>query len=98
MTTAITTRYTRRIRIDAHFYELEPGDQVDIAQDLGEQWATIARVGTHADDRDVEDAPVEWYCEDGCAAVLFFTDDDYAHPWHIQDSDEIYARFPVAAE
>lgn len=98
METTIATSYTRRIRIDEHYYELQPGDQVDIAQDFGEQWATIARVGTHADDHDVEGAPDEWYCEGGCAAVLFFADDDYAHPWHIQGGDEIYARFPAVAE
>jgi hypothetical protein len=98
MTTAITAQYTRRIRIDEHYYEIQAGDQVDNSTDLESDWCTVARIGTHADDRDIEDAPDDYYCEGNCAAVFFFEDDDCAFAFHVRPGVEIYARFPVAAE
>ena len=98
METATAIRYTRRIRIDEHYYEIQPGDQVDNSRDFSEDWCTVARIGTHVQDECIEDAPDDYYCEGKCAAVIFFEDEDCAFAFHIRPGDEVYARFPMAAE
>jgi hypothetical protein len=96
--TAESVQYTRAIRIDQHFYEIAPGDQVDNSTDLDRDWCTVARIGKHDDDRDIEDAPDDRYCTGDCDAVIFFEDDDYAFAFHVRPSDEVFARFPVGGD
>jgi hypothetical protein len=92
MTTMTETLYTRSIQIDNQWFRLQPGDQVD---NLGD-WCTVARLGEHAEDKDVEDAPDDAYCEGNCDGVIFFADDDCAFAFHVREaSDEVHARFPV---
>jgi hypothetical protein len=84
---ATRTRFSRRIRIDQHYYELQAGDQVDMSLDLDPTWCTIAQTGSHDENGDNAEA-----CDGSCDAVLLFEDDDHP-PLHVTDSEEIYARF-----
>jgi hypothetical protein len=96
MTTLTETQYSRRIRIDEHFYEIRPGDLVDNSYNLEPDWCTVERIGRHGEDRDIEDAPE--YCDGTCVAVIFFEADACAFAFHILPGDVVYARFPVGGD
>lgn len=90
MPTMTETLYSRRIRIDEHYYELQPGDQVDISLELEPEWATVVRIDGHVDDRS--------RCDGDCECVIYFEGSIGTIPWHVSASDEVYARFPVGGD
>lgn len=87
--------YSRPIRFEEQLFRLQPGDQVDNSTELEPDWCTFARLGTHAEDVDIEDAPDDRYCDGTCTEVIFFDADEHVYAWHVQASDEIEVRFPV---
>lgn len=91
----IETLYSRPIRFEEQLFRLEPGDQVDNSLDLDRDWCTFARLGTHAEDTGIEDAPDDRYCDGNCSEVIFFAADEHAYAWHVRASDEIEVRFPM---
>jgi hypothetical protein len=85
------TCYSRSIYIE-HAADLQAGDLVDISTTFDPRWATVELVGICADDRagNVD-------CDGNCRAVIFFVRGEGVPPWHVGDSDEIYARLPADA-
>jgi hypothetical protein len=85
-----TSLYTRRLQI-RHPHELEAGDLVDVSDTLDPQWATVEYTTEHGGDPDLELTTDP--CDGGCIAVIVFEADDCLYPMHVQDADEVYARF-----
>jgi hypothetical protein len=84
------SHYSRRTYIH-HSAEFEPGDLVDISTSLTPYWAAVDRIGACADDEDGEDR-----CDGDCLGVVFFVDELDA-PYHVGESDEVYARLTAEA-
>ena len=87
MTSAL---YTRRVHI-RHPYDLEAGDLVDVSPTLDPQWATVETLAEHDGDPDLDDSTDP--CTGDCIAVIVFELDDHLYPLHVQDHDEVHARF-----
>jgi len=84
------THYSRRTYIH-HHAELQPGDLVDVSVTLDPYWATVDHLGECADDEDGDER-----CDGDCLGVIFFVDELDA-PYHVLDSDEVYARLRAEA-
>jgi hypothetical protein len=69
-----------------HPRELQPGDLVDISDTPLPCAAAADRIGECADDVESDSD-----CGD-CTVVIFFVESAEVPPWHVNDSDEIYAR------